>query len=37
VVVPAGMPHGNVVTRWVDRPFGLLLMSLAEEHKTKFV
>jgi hypothetical protein len=37
VVVPAGMPHGNVVTRWVDHPFGLLLMSLAEEHKTKFV
>jgi hypothetical protein len=37
VVIPAGMPHGNIVTRWVDRPFGLLLMSLAGEHKTKFV
>jgi hypothetical protein len=37
VVIPAGMPHGNIVTRWVDRPFGLLLMSLAEEHETKYV
>jgi hypothetical protein len=37
VVVPAGMPHGNIVTRWVDRPFGFLLISLAPEHQTKFL
>jgi hypothetical protein len=37
VVVPAGMPHGNIVTRWVDRPFGFLLMSLGKNHDTKFV
>jgi hypothetical protein len=37
VVVPAGMPHGNIVTRWVDHPFGLLLMSLGKKHETTFV
>jgi hypothetical protein len=37
VVIPAGMPHGNVVTRWVDKPFGVLLMNLGPEHETKFV
>lgn len=37
VVVPKGLPHGNIVTRWVDRPFGFLLMSLAAEHKTSYL
>jgi hypothetical protein len=37
VVIPAGMPHGNIVTRWVDRPFGVLMMSLAPRHETKWV
>ena len=37
VVIPAGMPHGNIVTRWVDRPFGVLMMSLAAKHETKWV
>jgi hypothetical protein len=37
LVVPKGLPHGNIVTRWVDRPFGFLLMSLAKEHKTEYI
>jgi len=37
LVIPKGLPHGNIVTRWVDRPFGLLLMSLAKEHKTTYL
>jgi len=36
VVCPAGFPHGNIVTRWVDKPFGFLLMSLGPKHETKY-
>jgi len=34
VVCPAGVAHNPIVTRWVDRPFGFLLMSLGATHKT---
>jgi len=37
VVVPADFPHGNIVTRWVDKPFGFLLMSLGAKHETTYV
>ncbi len=37
VVVPKGLPHGPVVTRWVDRPFGVLMMSLGPRHETAWV
>jgi hypothetical protein len=37
VICPAGLPHAPIVTRWVDRPFGFLLMALGSEHKTEYV
>jgi hypothetical protein len=37
VVCPAGLAHGPVVTRWVDHPFGFLLMSLGANHETRYV
>ena len=37
VVIPAGTPHNPIVTRWVDHPFGVLMMSLGESHDTKYV
>jgi len=37
VVLPAGLPHNPIVTRWVDRPFGVLMMSLGAEHHTKYI
>jgi hypothetical protein len=37
VVCPAGVQHAPIVTRWVDRPFGFLLMSLAATHDTTYV
>ncbi len=37
VVLPAGTPHNPIVTRWVDKPFGVLMMSLGAEHKTAYV
>jgi hypothetical protein len=37
VVCPAGFPHGNVVTRWVDKPFAFLLMSLGAKHETTYI
>lgn len=29
VVCPAGLPHGPIVTRWVDKPFAFILINLA--------
>lgn len=37
VVIPAGTPHNPIVTRWVDHPYGVLMMSLGEKHDTKYV
>ena len=37
VVIPAGTPHNPIVTRWVDHPYGVLMMSLGENHDTKYV
>ena len=37
VVCPAGFAHGPIVTRWIDRPFGFLLMSLGASHETTYV
>jgi hypothetical protein len=37
VVCPAGMPHNPIVTRWVDRPFGFLLISLGANHETTYL
>lgn len=31
IVCPAGVPHGPIVTRWVDKPFAFLLINLADE------
>ena len=36
VVCPAGLPHGPVVTRWVDKPFAFLLIGLAGETAMSF-
>ena len=37
VVCPAGLQHNPIVTRWVDKPFGFLLMSLGAKHETTYV
>jgi len=37
VVLPAGLPHNPIVTRWVDRPFGVLMMSLGASHDTAYI
>jgi hypothetical protein len=37
VVLPAGTPHCPIVTRYVDKPFGVLMMSLGKEHKTTYI
>jgi hypothetical protein len=37
VVCPAGLPHNPIVTRWVDKPFGFLLMSLGARHETTYI
>ena len=37
VVLPAGLPHNPIVTRWVDKPFGVLMMSLGAKHETTYV
>jgi hypothetical protein len=37
VVIPAGLAHNPIVTRWVDRPFGFLLMSLGANHDTIYI
>ncbi|HSW38212.1 MAG TPA: hypothetical protein VLL97_01820, partial [Acidobacteriota bacterium] len=37
VVCPAGLPHAPIVTRWVDRPFAFLLMSLDSKHETSYI
>lgn len=36
VLCPAGLPHGPVVTRWVDRPFAFLLVNLAGDVAMSF-
>jgi len=37
VVCPAGLQHNPIVTRWVDKPFAFLLMSLGARHETTYV
>jgi hypothetical protein len=37
VVCPVGLPHNPIVTRWVDKPFGFLLMSMGPDHETTYV
>jgi hypothetical protein len=37
VVLPAGFPHNPIVTRWIDHPFGVLMMSLGASHETTYV
>jgi hypothetical protein len=37
VVLPAGLPHNPIVTRWVDKPFGVLMMSLGARHETTYI
>ncbi len=36
IACPAGMPHGPIVTRWVDRPFAFLLVNLARDVSMSF-
>lgn len=37
VVIPVGLAHNPIVTRWVDKPFGVLMMSLGASHETTYV
>ena len=37
VVLPAGFPHNPIVTRWVDKPFGVLMISLGANHETRYI
>ncbi|HSW58501.1 MAG TPA: hypothetical protein VLH15_08875 [Dehalococcoidales bacterium] len=37
VICPAGFPHNPIVTRWVDRPFGVLMISLGTQHETSYI
>ncbi len=34
-VCPAGIPHTPLVTRWIDKPFAFLAVSLSGEHETE--
>jgi hypothetical protein len=34
VLCPAGVQHHPIVTRWVDKPFASLIISLAADHET---
>jgi hypothetical protein len=36
VICPAGLPHAPIVTRWVDKPFAFLLISLAAGRSMAF-
>jgi len=36
IVCPAGVPHGPIVTRWVDKPFAFLLINLAGDVTMSF-
>jgi hypothetical protein len=36
-VIPAGLAHNPIVTRWVDKPFGVLMMSLGASHETTYI
>lgn len=37
VVLPAGTPHNPIVTRWIDKPFAVLMISLGADHETTYV
>jgi hypothetical protein len=37
VVVPAGMPHCPIVTRWVDKPFGFFSINLAGKSESTYI
>jgi hypothetical protein len=36
IVCPAGLPHGPMVTRWVDKPFAFILINLAGNQTMSF-
>jgi hypothetical protein len=36
IVCPAGLPHAPIVTRWVDKPFALILVNLAGDDARSF-
>jgi hypothetical protein len=36
VVCPAGLAHGPILTRWVEKPFAFLLINLAADLNTSF-
>jgi hypothetical protein len=36
IICPANIPHGPIVTRWVDRPFAFLLINLAGDMNVSF-
>jgi len=37
VICPAGLQHNPIVTRWVDKPYAFLLISLGATHETNYV
>jgi hypothetical protein len=36
-ICPKGFPHLPIITRWVDKPYGFLAISLSEEHDSPWV
>jgi hypothetical protein len=36
IVCPAGLPHTPIVTRWVDKPYAFIMISLAGEETISF-
>jgi len=37
VIIPEGMPHNPIVTKRVDKPYAVFLISLGAEHETMTV
>jgi hypothetical protein len=37
VIIPEGMPHNPIVTKRVDKPYAVFLISLGAEHETSSV
>ena len=37
VVCPAGFPHLPLITRWVDKPYGFIVVCLSGEHASPWV
>ena len=36
-IVPGGLPHLPVVTRWVDKPYSFIVISLSDLHAAPFI